>query len=78
MHCILFTICCFVLVKKRHTTSMVFLAAAVTMFGLSTADFALTLRLQLVDIPKFLQGETSLDKIIKRLVPKGQLFVANK
>lgn len=54
------------------------MAAAIVMFALSTADFSLTLRLQLVDVPKFIRGETNLNEVIRRNVPKSQLFVANK
>ncbi len=57
---------------------MVFLAAAIAMFGLSTGDFAITLRMQLVDISRLLHGETDLDKVLRRTIPKGQIFVANK
>lgn len=48
------------------------------MFGLSTADFSLTLRMQLADTPRLLQGEMGLNEVIKRALPKGQIFVANK
>lgn len=54
------------------------MAAAIIMFGLSTADFSLTLRMQLADAPRLLQGEMNLNEVVKRALPKGQIFVANK
>ncbi|KAJ3572731.1 hypothetical protein NP233_g2886 [Leucocoprinus birnbaumii] len=77
IHCMLFAVSFLVLIRKRTTSNVICLAALVTMFVLSIADVALTVRMDMHDVPMFLQGQMSLNLVVSRLYPKGPIFIAN-
>ncbi|KAF5354332.1 hypothetical protein D9756_007223 [Leucocoprinus leucothites] len=77
IHCILFAVCFLILLRKRTTTNMIFLAVVTTMFAISILDVALTVRMDLHDMPMFLQGQADMAWVISRLYPKGPIFIAN-
>ncbi|KAF9561245.1 hypothetical protein CPC08DRAFT_441483 [Agrocybe pediades] len=76
IHIVLFSVCMFVLLRNRRTTHIFIFLSAVAMFALSTADAAITMRLQSHDIA-FLSDPVQSPRITARMNDKNPLFITN-
>ncbi|KAF8066704.1 hypothetical protein FPV67DRAFT_1202978 [Lyophyllum atratum] len=77
IHCILYCICAYILGTRRNPGQLIILVAITVIFGVATADIALSYRFILHDVPAVLKLQMTVDSAVNRILPKGLLYVTN-
>jgi hypothetical protein len=75
---VLFSICAFILIKRRKPSQLVLLLVVTIMFVLATVDLSMSFRMVASDLPAALRDDITVSVALSHIYPKNPLYVTNK